>query len=453
MMDALSVVKFSELHNWSVLYLTTKEIEYNHKYSLYPIGSFLTKSEDSITIQNELKYTQVTVHTANGGLEARDKTPKLGKDIGTKRQYRIHEGQFLVSKIDARNGAFGIVPSTLENAIVTHDFPVFNVDKSKLNTDFLLLITTTEHFKKVAQDCSSGTTNRQRIDLKKFLAQRIPVPEKSQQDEIVSRYYQTIAEAKAKEAEVLHLEHEIEQYLLSELNIDLTQKGGKSCGKSLHIVNYKTISKWGYDYLSNGNRPVLESKRYKNIQLFKLMDINPATSISSLKEDEDISFVPMESVSDIYGELVEPHIVKTKQSKGYTKFQDGDLIWARITPCMQNGKSAILKDLRNGFGCGSTEFHVLRRFSCEISTEYVYCLLRTKHVLDDAKKYFTGSAGQQRVPKTYLQQLSIPLPPIDIQNTIVTHIFAIKDQIKLLKQQSTGLRAKALIDFEKEIFE
>lgn len=454
-MEALHTVKFSQLSNWSVLFLTTKAIAYNRNFKLISIGSFLSQSVDKINIKDTEEYVQVTVHTDNGGLEVRDKKSKykFGKDIGTKRQYRIHAGQFIISKIDARNGAFGIVPEELENAIVTQDFPVFNVDSSLLNSEFLLLIITSNHFKKVAQDCSSGTTNRQRIDIAKFLSQRIPIPAKFQQDEIVAQYMQTISEAKAKEERADQLGNEIEQYMLNELGVDMNPKGKKQYSDHLHLTHYKSLSKWGFDFLSGDGGSILESRLYPNVLLSKLMDINPQTSFSSLNKDDDISFVPMECISDIYGELKEHNKIKISQVKGFTKFQSGDLIWARITPCMQNGKSAIMEELHNGFGCGSTEFHVLRKSSSEILTEYVYCLLRTHYVLNNAKKYFTGSAGQQRVPKSYLQNLAIPLPHIDIQKEIVSHIFEMKSLIKLFKQQAADLRKKALTDFENIIFE
>ena len=140
-------------------------------------------------------------------------------------------------------------------------------------------------------------------------------------------------------------------------------------------------------------------------------------------------------------------------SKGYTKFQNGDLIWARITPCMQNGKSAIVDELINGYGCGSTEFHVLRNHNKQLSLEYIHILLRQSIILTDAMNYFTGSAGQQRVPKSYLENLSVPIPPFQIQNAIVAHIKESKKQVKVLRQKAKDLRIAALIEFENKIFE
>ena len=119
---------------------------------------------------------------------------------------------------------------------------------------------------------------------------------------------------------------------------------------------------------------------------------------------------------------------------------------------MQNGKSAIARKLVNGFGYGSTEYHVLRRKNERFSIVFAYHLLRTQTVLQDAINYFTGSAGQQRVPKSYLENLLVPVPPLEKQKDIVTHLSNLKEKVKNLKEQAQQNRQDAITDFEKEIF-
>ena len=120
---------------------------------------------------------------------------------------------------------------------------------------------------------------------------------------------------------------------------------------------------------------------------------------------------------------------------------------------MQNGKSAILKGLKNGYGYGSTEFYVIRNSNPKVCLDYIYHILRTKIVRQNAMTYFTGSSGQQRVPKSYLQNLEIPLPEIKIQKSISDEIYMMKDKIKELKQQAEQNRIAAQEEFEKELFE
>lgn len=135
--------------------------------------------------------------------------------------------------------------------------------------------------------------------------------------------------------------------------------------------------------------------------------------------DDLATFVPMPSVSETDGAIAYPQVKRISEiSKGYTYFEDHDVLFAKITPCMQNGKHAIAKNLINGFGFGSTEFHVIRP-SDKIISEWIHWIIRQKPVLHDAAMQFRGAVGQQRVPKEFLIDLVIPLPPLSEQRRIV----------------------------------
>ena len=130
------------------------------------------------------------------------------------------------------------------------------------------------------------------------------------------------------------------------------------------------------------------------------------------------TFVPMPSVDGQTGAITQPQERNYAEvSRGYTYFEEGDVLFAKITPCMQNGKHAIASGLGNGFGFGSTEFHVLRPSGAVLS-EWVHKFLRQPSVLAEAVHHFRGSVGQQRVPKEFLTYLPIPLPPLTEQKRI-----------------------------------
>lgn len=137
----LHLANYKDIPNWSVQYADDEDLGFTKKYPMARIGSFLVKSKDVIKVQKEVEYKQVTIKINNGGVVPRNNGETiLGSDIKTMRQYVIHAGQFIMSKIDARNGAYGIVPVELEGAIVTNDFPVFDVDTSKIIPQFLVLL-------------------------------------------------------------------------------------------------------------------------------------------------------------------------------------------------------------------------------------------------------------------------------------------------------------------------
>ena len=162
-----------------------------------------------------------------------------------------------------------------------------------------------------------------------------------------------------------------------------------------------------------------KSKIYPLFKLTDLAFINPTTTFSNIQQQEDITFIPMEAINQNLGIIDVEYTKKIEETKGYTKFKENDLIWAKITPCMQNGKSAIVRNTINGYACGSTEFFIIRCKTNTILIEYIHFILRDKRILKTAMNFFGGSAGQQRVSKDFLLNLLIPLPPLEIQRQIV----------------------------------
>lgn len=147
-------------------------------------------------------------------------------------------------------------------------------------------------------------------------------------------------------------------------------------------------------------------------------EINPKVDLKSLDDDAPVSFLPMEAVEEntnTFHPTVRP---VAKIRKGYTAFADNDVIWAKITPCMQNGKSALVRGLTNGVGSGSTEFHVLRA-GPKVLPEFLWALLSMPRLLFAAQGAFAGSSGHQRVPATFLEELNVPIPPLTQQKYLV----------------------------------
>ena len=160
-----------------------------------------------------------------------------------------------------------------------------------------------------------------------------------------------------------------------------------------------------------------ESK-YPLIPLKRCVELNP--SKSELKDMDDnlvVSFVEMSSVSENgYISFKEDKLYKDVKGS-YTYFAEDDLIFAKITPCMENGKCAIATGLSNGIGFGSSEFHVFR-CQKEILNSYLFALLNTNEVRWYAKKNMKGSSGHRRVPVDFYASLEIPMPPMDVQKKI-----------------------------------
>ena len=164
--------------------------------------------------------------------------------------------------------------------------------------------------------------------------------------------------------------------------------------------------------------------------------INPKKSMDTrLRDDLIVSFVPMASVGED-GSINTSDTKKYCEVKsGFTYFIDGDVLFAKITPCMENGKGAVATNLYNGIGFGSTEFHVVRPIEGITNPVWLYTLSVLKEFRLAAEANMTGSAGQKRTPASFLQNYEIKLPPIDLQNQFA-HFVEQVNKSKLEVQKS-----------------
>ena len=187
----------------------------------------------------------------------------------------------------------------------------------------------------------------------------------------------------------------------------------------------------GYQKIVDGARQVVDNYKpeIKNDSSWELVElgdiclINPDKSdVKKLKKDADVSFVPMSDLSqdDMYFTAKENKKL-CEAITGYTCFREDDVLLAKITPCFENGKSGIAKNLINNVGFGSTEFIVLRP-SDKVLSEWIYYFISDRFFLESGKNNMTGSAGQQRLTKDFVKHYKIPLPPIEIQTRIVSEL-------------------------------
>ncbi|MDY0082405.1 MAG: restriction endonuclease subunit S [Ignavibacteriaceae bacterium] len=161
---------------------------------------------------------------------------------------------------------------------------------------------------------------------------------------------------------------------------------------------------------------------WKTVKLGDVCEINPKLDLAKINDDTEVSFVPMKAVEELSGKIdLSDERKFGKVKKGYTYFGEGDVIFAKITPCMENGKIAITTRLKNGIGFGSTEFHVLKPNN-RLLNKFLFNYLIQSSYRKLAQRNMTGTAGQLRVPKRFIENSEIPLPPLSEQKKIVEKI-------------------------------
>ena len=363
-------------------------------------------------------------------------------------QYILHANDLLI----ARSGA------TVGKAYIHKDCPYtcffagylirFIINPLKALPDYIFAFTQSNTYKEWVNAIQrpSGQPN---INAEEYQSLEIPMPPVDIQEKVVSLIRKAYSEKKSKDLEDQQLLDSIDTYLLDELGITLPEVHNELKDRIFLMNRSELEGRFDPTVYKDGVK--LISPRWDNVKLSKVALVNPSGAYKGQAVDTPISFVPMEVVDETFSEITTKGETTIAQSSGFTKFREGDLLWAKITPCMQNGKSAIAKNLTNGLGCGSTEFFILRPKDERLAIEYLHVILHMKCVRETAMLFFGGSAGQQRVPASFLENFNIPLPPKEKQVEIANHVYELRQKAKTLQEEGKRILELAKQEVEKMI--
>ena len=445
-MKYISTVPFSGLFNWSVQYLNDSKIAFSKAYPMMRIGEFLKRNKTAITIQDGVKYKRVTIKVRNGGVILRDEV--MGENIGTKKQFLVSKGQFILSKIDARNGAMGIIPAELDGAVVTQDFLPYDIDTTKVNPQYFVLVCTTKQFIAFCQSCSSGTTNRQRVDEAQLLNIKVPVPSLEEQNKLVKEYNKQISLARNLGEKARQEELDIHAYILSKLGVKLPNHKLSQKAKNrelISFVSYKDVDRWDMWSKEQYIHSLLNQSIYKSVQLGALDFVGRRWK----KDSESFRYIEMSDVDPIFG-IVNDTIISTKDapSRATQSVNTGDLIIGTTRPYLK--RFAIVTSEHDNCICSSA-FQVIKP-NKNYNLEYVYYFMQTQLAIMQFEAFMTG-ALYPAINTSDLSRIKIILPPMSVQESIAQ--YANKKRAKVqqaISQSRTGF-VEALKTFETQIFE
>ena len=293
------------------------------------------------------------------------------------------------------------VQKAADEGIMSPAYNVWDIDTEKVDPDFLELCLHSPQSMQYYKDKLRGTTARRRsIPTADLLALKIRLPDMQTQRETVAIMRKAEAVIAARQEQL----NSFEQLVKSRFIELFGMPGADDFG-------------WGL------------------VPLGSVCYINPKKGQDPrLNSGVEVSFVPMPAVTE-RGEIDATAIKEYDEVKtGFTYFAENDVLFAKITPCMENGKGAVARGLHNGLGFGSTEFHVLRPIIGKSNPYWIYTLTAFSQFREDAASNMTGSAGQRRVPASFLENYRVALPPIELQEQFATFIEQ-TDKSKLAVQQ------------------
>ena len=410
------------------------------------IGEFLKRNKTAVTIEDDKTYKRATIKVRNGGIFLRDE--EIGSKIGTKNQFLITKGQFLLSKIDARNGAFGVVPEELEGGIITGNFWTFDVNYNIINPHYLALLTTTEAFIQFCEQASNGTTNRHYLQEPLFLNIKVPVPSLDEQNKLVKEYNKQISQARNLGEKARQEELDIHAYILSKLGVKLPNHKLSQKAKNrelISFVNYKDVDRWDMWSKEQYIHSLLNQSIYKSVQLGALDFVGRSWK----KDSESFRYIEMSDVDPIFG-IVNDTIISTKDapSRATQSVNTGDLIIGTTRPYLK--RFAIVTSEHDNCICSSA-FQVIRP-NKNYNLEYVYYFLRTQLAIMQFEAFMTG-ALYPAINTSDLGRIKIILPPLSVQESIAQYANKKKAKVQQAISQSRTGFVEALKTFETQIFE
>ena len=447
----LNFIKFSLLYTWDCKRYFDTQIQ--SKYVVERLGKHIVEETEKIKPFDcpDDDFYILGVANDKGMFDA---YVEKGKNI--KQAYKkVKDGFIAYNPYRVNVGSIGIKTKELKHNLISPAYVVFSCRDTVL-PEYIFLLMKTSVFNKLIRDNTTGSV-RQTLSFERLKDILIPVPSLSEQKKLVEKYNKQMKQVDECEKKAEEIRKNIDEKILNLFGCKVHE--AKQNNEILHFQKLSELLNWSVDLNFNTTSPqnIFNTNKFYKKTISEIAEINPQTEYP--KNIEEITFLPMECISELYGEIAEKRQGIVSKTKGYTKFQDDDVLWAKITPCMENGKSVVAKGLLNGYGYGSTEYYVIRVDKKQVIPEYVYCFLRMKLVRNIAQTYFSGSAGQQRVRKEFLENLAIPVIPIKSLNSneltqekIVSMVFNYQNQMRALNEKSLVLRQQAQQEFEEAVF-
>ncbi len=445
--DLLHVVRFMDLEKWSAHDAVFENMV--NRFPLEPLSKVLKRVKEPVLIEDGTLYKRITVRLYGQGVRKRDEL--LGKEIGTKRQFLAHAGQLIISRIDARNGAFGIVPPELEGAIVTNDFWLFEVQNAL--PEYLMLVLSSEQFQKYWQTQSSGTTNRQRISEESFLDSRIALPDCDVQRNLVEKYLIRIKDADLSDLQAKDTHLDLINCLFAELGI--VERKVEPSTTIISFTAFSNLYQWGVD--KNTTSFPYEFTKYKAFSFGSrpawvktiLRGKSPKYSADSASVILNQKCNRTDSIDLSYAKTADTKWLETFDKNCLTK--EGDIL-INSTGEGTLGRASLVTKEHEGLAYDS-HILLLRVNQKEVDPKLIVDLINSPF----GQKQVELNKSAQATKQTELgvdntKRILFPLPDLSEQKRISGIVKEKKNRIRALQKSAEYLRMQAKREFEGAVF-
>jgi type I restriction enzyme S subunit len=378
-----------------------------NNWPLVKLSELLRASDDWISINPSTSYREVTVRLWGRGVVQRGELS--GSQIAAKTRLRVHSGEFIFSRIDARNGALGVVPKKLDGAVVSGDFPTFVVDHSKVLAGFLGWLCKTHGFVDMCRAASEGTTNRVRVKEDRLLASEIALPPIDEQRRIVSKIESVLDRLAAAQS--------------------LSQQAGQesvALVRSSAETAYRTLGEeYGFGRLEGACVSITDGDHNTPAFCADGADAVKFIFVGNVSSGR-LHFESCKRVNRDYFQSLQPARVPRK----------GDVLYSAVGATL--GIPAVV-DTDDQF-CFQRHIAILKPDHARVSARFVWHMLRSESVFRRAWESTTGSA-QPTIPLRGIRSLLVPVPPREKQAHVVARLDALQAKLDELAECQSQARA------------
>lgn len=411
------------------------------------LASVLTLRREIVVLDEDgfSTWTPITIHF-DGSIEPRD---MRGKEDFKGSLFAVYAGDLVFSKIDARNGAIGLLPTAIPQAVVTAEYPVYNVDESQVVPEYLEVCLQTAHFKQSVNDLVSGTSGRKRVQPEVFVSLSIPLPPLETQRAIVTRWQQAQAEIAALEQQAVAVEEQSRQDFDAALGLRTLSLAQKP---RMFALWWSESDRWSVDANRLRKMGFQETPHslYPAIHIEQIGEVTYGLQVCPERRPRDYP-MPYLRVANVQRGYVDLREIKemevSPQEMIRYRLESGDILLCEGNSADLVGRGAIWRgEIEN---CVHQN-HVLRvrLDSSKALSEYILAYINS----NAGQAYFRSKAKRTTnlasINSREVAQMLIPLPPLDIQRAIVRQVEAGRAEVARLREQVAQRAQEAQAEVE-----
>lgn len=442
------------IRQWRALepWIGSDDILHRHSHhALIALRDLMTPRREAVSVDGTFgNWSPITVHL-NGEISVRDRSaPYKGA------MFAVHPGDIVFSKIDARSGAIGMLPTLIQRGVVTPEFPVFVTDPAKLVSGFVLRVLRTGSFLKALRSKATGTSGRKRISPESFLDLCIPLPDLAEQQAIIAAYDAGLKQAAAKEQAADAVEANIRANFEAALGFASAMP---MLDNRIFIASFKDLDRWSHEgVLRRITGGAVGTSLWPTVRLGDVIaDLENGWSPKCLDrpaEPGEWGVLKLGAVSfGIFNELENKALPSHLKPRPALEVKLGEVLISRANIARLVGATALIQKTRPRLLLCDKIFRIIWHEKSLVTQEFVTEVLRIGDVRRQIETNLTGtSPTMKNISKPSLLSLTFPLPPLDDQRALTRALVAGRADAARLRAEATAARIGAWAAFESSVY-